>query len=245
MKKAIPFLIVFFAAMFLLSGFLLIREVHMQQKAVADFEELSVLISTQSTEETPETEATEPVFHRNLELLFARNKDCIGWITIADTQVNYPVMHTPTEPERYLRRNFDKKSSTAGVPFLDGTCTLSCDNLIIYGHNMRNGTMFADITKYTDEAYFSAHPVMELETADGLFQFSVFAVVRLKADDSWYAFHTVQTEADYANAVADIKARALYDTEIAPAFGNRLLTLSTCYGANKSDRIVVIGAEIT
>ncbi len=251
MKKAAPFFIVFFAALFLFSGFMLIREIRTQQKEAADFEELSILISPPAPEATrpqgqaPEQEATEQAAVRNLAPLFARNKDCIGWVNIAGTQVNYPVMHTPTEPERYLRKNFDKKSSTAGVPFLDGKCTLSCDNLILYGHNMRNGTMFADITKYEDKDYFDAHSVMELETAEGISQFSVFAVVRLKMDDSWYLFHTAQTEEEYTAAVAEIKSRALYNTGITPAFGSRLITLSTCYGANKADRIVVIGAEIT
>ncbi len=241
MKKAAPFFIVFFAALFLFSGIMLIREIRTQQKEAADFEELSILISPPA----PEQEATKQAAVRNLEPLFARNKDCIGWVYIAGTQVNYPVMHTPAEPERYLRRNFDKKSSTAGVPFLDGKCTLSCDNLILYGHNMRNGTMFADITKYKDKDYFDAHSVIELETAEGICQFSVFAVVRLKMDDSWYLFHTAQTEEEYTAAVAEIKSRALYDTGITPSFGSRLITLSTCYGANKDDRIVVIGAEIT
>jgi len=71
---------------------------------------------------TGKTKPTEPpaVFTRNLTPLFEKNADCIGWVYIKDTAVDYPVMHTPSEPQRYLRLNFDKEYSTAGVPFLKG-----------------------------------------------------------------------------------------------------------------------------
>ena len=71
----------------------------------------------------------------------------------------------------------------SGVPFLDGNSTPECDNLIIYGHNMKNGTMFSDITQYRDKAYCEEHPYIELETADGLKVYQVFAEVCLKKTD--------------------------------------------------------------
>ena len=69
-------------------------------------------------------------------------------------------------------------ANVSGVPFLDGTSTPECDNLIIYGHNMKNGTMFSDITQYRDKAYCEEHPYIELETADGLKVYQVFALHR-------------------------------------------------------------------
>ncbi|MCI5503401.1 MAG: class B sortase, partial [Eubacterium sp.] len=110
--------------------------------------------------------------------LFEANGDCIGWICIPNTAVNYPVMFTPEEPQKYLRKNFEGEYSVSGVPFLDGASTPECDNLIIYGHNMKNGTMFSDITQYRDKAYFEEHPYIELETADGLKVYQVFALHR-------------------------------------------------------------------
>lgn len=153
-------------------------------------------------------------------------------------------MHTPDEPQKYLRKNFDKEYSTAGVPFLKGICTLNCDNLIIYGHNMKNGTMFSDVTQYRNKGYYTEHPVIEFETAQGLKRYAVFAVAQVKNNDEWYAFHIAADESEYDTKIAEIKSRSLYGTEITPIYGQQLITLSTCYGATKSDRIIVVGVEI-
>ena len=232
------------------------KEVRDRQKEIDDFNSLSNLITQETTTEEPEEttepknndaepEATEPpvVSTRNLTPLFEKNADCIGWVYIEDTAVDYPVMYTPKEPQRYLRLNFDKEYSTAGVPFLKGVCTLNCDNLVIYGHNMKNGTMFSDITQYRNKEYSAEHPVIEFETEQGLKCYTVFAVVYVKNTDGWYDFHTAADEAEYNEKIEAIKRRALYDTGITPEYGQQLLTLSTCYGATKSDRIIVIGVE--
>lgn len=239
---------------------MILRELGRQQEEIDDFNELAALITADTAPsptqgpppaaETPDGQASEPTQEetvpppavRNLAPLFARNADCVGWIYVADTAVNYPVMHTPQDPEKYLHKNFDREYSAAGVPFLEDACDLTCDNLIIYGHNMKNGTMFADVTQYRAEAFFNAHPVIELETAQGLTRYYVFAVVQVKSNDDWYGFHYAD-ESDYSARVAEIKGRALYDTGITPQYGQQLLTLSTCYGATKSDRILVIAAE--
>ena len=153
-------------------------------------------------------------------------------------------MHTPDEPQKYLRKNFDKEYSNAGVPFLKGFCTLNCDNLTLYGHNMKNGTMFSDITQYRSKDYCTEHPIIEFETTQGLKQYTVFAVVQLKNNDGWYDYHTAADETEFDNKIAQIKSRALYDVGITPTYGQQLLTLSTCYGATKNDRIIVIGVEV-
>lgn len=260
MKKATPFFLVICAAVFLFSGFMLVRELLTQKQDKDGFDELAALITPETAapeSTTPAPSPTEgtgdaepghtqepaPPPARNLAPLFQRNPDCIGWIYIADTAVNYPVMHTPDDPEKYLHKNFDKEYSAAGVPFLEDACDISCTNLIVYGHNMKNGTMFADVTQYRKEEFFTSHPVIELETAQGATQYAVFAVAQVKNDDAWYTFH-YGDESEYSARVTELKDRALYDTGITPQYGQQLLTLSTCYGATKSDRIIVIAAEI-
>ena len=152
-------------------------------------------------------------------------------------------MFTPKEPQKYLRKNFEGEYSVSGVPFLDGNSTPECDNLIIYGHNMKNGTMFSDITQYRDKAYCEEHPSIEFETADGLKVYQVFAVVCLKKTDEWYGFSCFENEEQYQKAITEIKDRSLYDTGIEPHFKEQLLTLSTCFGDSKDSRMVVIGVE--
>lgn len=259
-KKILPLLTLLFAVIMVIAIVMIVGEVKDSQEAINDFDELAELItdypvsdeSESSTEpknsETESSEETEPpspapVFTRNLAPLFEKNADCIGWVYIKDTAVDYPVMHTPSEPQRYLRLNFDKEYSNSGIPFLDGDNTLDGDNLIIYGHNMRNGTMFSDVTQYRNEDYFTEHPIIEFETAQGLKLYTVFAVVYVKNNDGWYDFHTADNETEFNEKIEAIKHRALYDTGITPQYGQQLLTLSTCYGATKSDRIIVIGVE--
>lgn len=250
MKKVTPFLIVLFSALFLFSAIMLIKETRRQKEDQDNFEQLAELVAvqepaptqSQSTEEPSVPADSQPT--RDLSPLFQRNKDCIGWLCIDSTVVNYPVMHTPKDPQKYLRKSFDLAHSTAGVPFMDGACTLQCDNLILYGHNMRNGTMFADVTKYKSKDYCEDHPVIVFETEEALKHYRVFAVVRLKSTDKWYSFHIADDEAVYDHMVAEIKDRALYDTGVTPSYGDQLITLSTCYGKKDDDRIIVIGAEM-
>ena len=162
-----------------------------------------------------ETEPTEQ--KRNLAPIFSQNSECIGWICIEGTAVDYPVMHTPGDPQKYLRKNFYGEYSVSGIPFLDYRCTLDT-NLIIYGHNMKNGTMFSDLKKYLDSTFRAEHPTIELETADGVRYFTVAEVIRTDIYDERYE---------------DIKCED----------GRQLLILSTCYGSAKSGRLLIVAVE--
>lgn len=172
--------------------------------------------------------------------LIPMNSECFGWISIAGTNINYPVMHTPSNPQKYLNRNFYGEYSYSGTPFLDARCSSDSTNLIIYGHHMNNGTIFADLCNYTDYSYFAEHPTVVLETKDGAFAYSVFSVMKVKSDDDWYRFTTVGTEKSYNSRIEYAKEKSIYDTEITPVYGQQILTLSTCYGYNKDDRILVL-----
>lgn len=255
-KKVLPLITLLCVAVMVVAVSMIVGEVKDRQKEIDDFDKLSELVvdvavsdETQNTtdpknsEINTELETAPVVSTRNLAPLFEKNADCIGWVYIEGTAVDYPVMHTPDEPQRYLRKNFDKEYSTAGVPFLKGKCTMECGNLVIYGHNMKNGTMFSDVTQYRNKDYRTEHPVIEFETSEGMKQYTVFAVVYVKNNDGWYDFHTADNETELNEKIEAIKHRALYDTGITPQYGQQLLTLSTCYGATKSDRIIVIGVE--
>ena len=139
--------------------------------------------------------------------LISMNSECFGWINISGTNINYPVMHTPSNPQKYLNRNFYGEYSYSGTPFLDARCSADSTNLIIYGHHMNNGTMFADLCNYTDYSYFSEHPTVVLETKDGVFAYSVFSVMKVKSDDVWYKFTTAITQE------LNMQKRNLYTTQ--------------------------------
>lgn len=205
--------------------FKIVQTINIQQKEKEDFQIIAELVNTPiipdetiSTEETnekkPETEST-----RNIAPVLEQNADCIGWIFIDGTNINYPVMHTPDNPQKYLRLSFEKKYSQSGVPFLDGRCSLQDGNLIIYGHNMKNGTMFSDLKKYLDTDFREAHKTIEFQTADGVFLFEVTNVIRTNISDERY--------------------NQINSTD------GRILALSTCYGSAKSDRLLIIAKEVT
>ena len=99
------------------------------------------------------------------------------------------------------------------------------------------------IIKYHDKSYCAEHPTIEFETEPGLILYTVFATVQVKNNDTWYRFVTASDEADYMNKITTIKQIALYATSATPPHGQQLLTLSTCYSNNKSDRLIVIAVE--
>ena len=174
--------------------------------------------------------------------LISMNSECFGWISIAGTNINYPVMHTPSNPQKYLNKNFYGEYSYSGTPFIDARCSADSTNLIIYGHHMNNGTMFADLCNYTDYSYFTEHPTVVLETKDRAFAYSVFSAMKVKSDD-WYRFTTVGTEKSYNSRIEYAKEKSIYDTGITPVYGQQILTLSTCYGYNQDDRILVLAVR--
>ena len=93
----------------------------------------------------------EPIIFDKYRPLFEQNNDMVGWIRIEGTGIDYPVMQTLSNPDYYLKHSFEKTWSDYGVPYVDAGCTVGVsNNLIIYGHNMKNGTMFHDLVKYTD-----------------------------------------------------------------------------------------------
>lgn len=201
-----------------LAGVNIYTELKERQKEKEDFAAVSQIAEPTVTAAQTESELTErPAAERNIQALITENADCIGWLSIDGTTISYPVMHTPSDPQKYLRRNFYGKYSQSGVPFLDGRCDLQNSNLIIYGHNMRNGTMFSDLKRYVDRDFLNAHRTVKFETADGVQTFTVTEVLKTNTADPWY---------DRINCE-----------------DGRQLILSTCYGSGKDGRLLIIAAE--
>lgn len=261
-KQQISLTVLFFllSAVCVLSGIMIWRELFQQKEEKAAFDTLAELITLeQSGPEAPakaahpwegtqdgDTQAegsVEPAHTRNLTPLFEQNPDCVGWICIPDTEVDYPVMHTPDNPQKYLRQDFYGQYSASGVPFLEGRCSLEGAHLILYGHNMKNGTMFGSLKQYTDKDYLAAHPAIEFETASGCVQYEVFAVAVVNKYDDWYSFLGAADEAAYQEQLSRIREKALLVTEAVPVCGKQLLTLSTCYGSGSDTRLIVIAVE--
>ena len=227
-KPVLIFFCLLLSAVAVLAGVNIYSELKERQKEKEDFAavaEIAELPMTEAPAESvtdtktePNAEPTEqPAAEHNIQALIAENADCIGWLSIDGTNISYPVMHTPSEPQKYLRRNFYGRYSQSGVPFLDGRCDIQSTNLIIYGHNMKNGTMFSNLKKYVDRDFLNAHRTVKFETADGIRYFTVTKVLRTDITDAWYNRITAED--------------------------GRRLVLSTCYGSGKDGRLLIIAAE--
>lgn len=105
-------------------------------------------------------------YDRNPNALVTDNPNCVGWVSVTDTRIDYPVMYTPNDPEYYLHRNFEGNESAAGTPFLGKGCLLDGNSAIIYGHNMNDGSMFASLRNF-DNPEFGMNHVIEYNTIEG------------------------------------------------------------------------------
>lgn len=181
--------------------------------------------------------------------LAEQNSDMIGWIRIEGTVVDYPVMQTPDNPDFYLHKGFDKKYSAYGMVYMDASCSLDeeCPNYVLYGHHMKNGSMFASIEKYADRGYFEEHPVIGFDALDTADDYEVVAAFKLPASqmDNKFAYKlAARTEEDYQAFVNYIKGSSFYDTGITPQWPEQLVTLTTCEYTQSDGRFFVVARKI-
>ena len=178
--------------------------------------------------------------------LFLENPDLIGWVTINGTKIDYPVMWTPENPEYYSTRGFDRTESKNGLLFLDAKSNIneSGGNLIIYGHNMKNGSMFADLLKYKKESYWKEHPTIQLDTLYDSRSYEITAVAATNDLDMLPYAYTGADDNAMERALESMKEIALYDTGIETEPGDDHLTLSTCDYSETDGRLVVMARRI-
>ena len=251
-------MMVVFALLFLLSAGMLLAyygEGMRQQQAFRELERITEQADDWGGETSEnaavQTElSAEEKAAREYNALHEKNPDFWGWIKIDDTALSYPVMHTPENPEYYLRRDFEGAYSLRGVPFLDGRCYDGCGNYIIYGHYMKDGTMFGSLQAYAKPAYCEEHPTITLNTANGCEVYTVmsafYSQVYNQEDTGasrYYQYADLSNEADFAAYVEQVKKAALYDTGVNAQYGEQLLTLSTCSYHTDDGRFVVVAKK--
>lgn len=184
--------------------------------------------------------------------LYDRNPDFAGWIYIDGTRIDYPVMQTIQDEEYYLHRDFDKQDSDEGLPFLDLRCRTDAPstNLLIYGHNMKNGDMFADLLKYDSREYYQGHRIIRFDTLYEEALYEIVAVFRTRVayrDENTFRFYNfieADTSEDFEYYIENIRALSLYDTGTEVSEADTLLTLSTCEYTVDDGRFVVVAKKL-
>ena len=183
--------------------------------------------------------------------LKVKNSDMVGWVKIDGTRINYPVMHTPSKPDFYLYRAFDKSYSIYGCPYLQDNCDLNrpSDNFIIYGHHMNDGSMFSDLVKYTSKDFYNNHKIIHFNTITQKHDYEVIAAFSTSVNEGkgfrYFDFVNAYGSEDYDSFIKSVKRLSYYDTGKTAEFGDKLITLSTCEYTHSNGRMVVVAKQLT
>lgn len=168
------------------------------------------------------------------------NEDIYAWIYIPDTKIDYPVLQHPTDNYYYLNYNLDGSKGYPGCIYTEdyNTKDFTDPNTVIYGHNMKNGTMFAGLHRFEDSKFFEEHPYVYIYTQEGLLVYEIFAAY--ESGNEHILYNNDFTDRDVflkylAKIFTDRTMNGNIDGEVEVTAGNRIITLSTCV-ANKSDR---------
>jgi len=250
---------VLFAALFLFSGVMMAWQYADGKQSADAFDTVADLIqpvempqpgTIPGIEGSTEEPDPELIALEKYAAVHEQNSDFVGWISIDGTNINYPVMQTIDNPNFYLKRGFEKQYSNYGVPYVQENCALGIsDNVVIYGHHMNNGSMFADLCKYEHKDFYQEHPTIRFDTLSNLGEYEIVAVFKTVAysEDGFKYYHFVDAEDEKAfdAFISQCKDLALYDTGVDAEYGDNLLTLSTCEYSRNNGRMVVVAKQIT
>ncbi len=240
-------------------GMFFIHEYCTAQKEVAEYAQIQEEYVKPKTLELPESvtdpqdkPATLPYMEADFRGLLSVNPDTIGWLSIPDTPINYPVVQG-TDNETYLNRSFEGEKSKAGAIFMDAGNTVFPHNYntVLYGHNMGGGRqdMFGSLLHYKDKAYFEKHRYVQFSTLESKHSWwRIFAVLSLNIQtEEWdYLQLDFEDEEQFSEWLGTAKIKSLYETGVLSVPSDNTLTLSTCdrskYGAD--GRLVIMAVQI-
>ena len=202
------------------------------------YEEAASFVSIPEKEEKPVDEIDRPIV--DFDALREINPDIVGWIYIEDTNINYPIAQGP-DNSYYLSRMYNKQWDGCGCIFMDyrNSPDFSDPNSVIYGHYVKNGSMFQNLVGYKAQEFYETHKTAYLLTPDKNYQIIFFAgyVASLK-DDAWKVdFSEEEFEPWYMKAIE----QSIFDSGVVPTPQSKIITLSTCSYEFNDARFVVLG----
>ena len=237
------------------SGFLIVRDLSQYAESAGTYDGLAEHVEVPEQAGEPEEPGAEEETGRedsstvlpvvDFEALRENGPDIIGWLSLPDTAINYPVTQT-SDNEYYLHHLYDGTYNKVGCLFADyeNQADFSDRNTIIYGHNMRDGSMFAALNEYDTQSYFDGHPQMYLITPDGGYVMEVFSAFEAKPAESgsdtspWRL--SWKDDGAYTTWLSEMADRSVIETDVTVTSSDKVLTLSTCTPGGKS-RFIVIG----
>ncbi len=258
-------IMVFCAAVFLVSSWMLLRDLLRSSRERALNSALTQQVrqvreevkaaapsaADKSHVEEPPSPYAESGILRQYDPLWQENNDLSGWLWIEGTEIDYPVMYTPKRPEKYLRQNFYGKWAASGSLFIGEGSGPDAPLVMVYGHHMRDGSMFGQLDKYQSEEYAREHPIIHMDTLTEEREYEVVAAFRSRVyqvDEKgvfrYYRYDDLSDQEAFDRYLKGVQTSALYDTGVEVRFGQRILVLSTCSYHTPNGRFVVVARQI-
>lgn len=235
-------------AVFLFSGYKLYEIFSEYNKGETEYENIQDLVIKKNPAEKTEGDASqeEAIFSVDFEKLKEMNSETVAWIRFDEpSQISYPVVKGP-DNDKYLRTTFEGKKNSAGTLFVDvdNSEDFTDRNTFIYGHNMKNGSMFGQLRKYKNKEFGKEHPYFYIYTPDGKeATYQVFAVSVVKDTSEsykkWY-----NTEEEFLDYIKYIRSIAGYKTDVEVGADSKIVSLSTCTNVSDDERLLVHGVKI-
>lgn len=200
-----------------------------------------LVINTEKKDDTK-----EEAFSVDFEKLLEMNSDVVGWIRFDEpSEINYPVVQG-RDNEEYLKRTFEANTNKLGTLFVDvnNPGDFSGRNTFIYGHNMKNGSMFAQLLKYKDDSFYKEHPYFYIYTPDGKVRtYEIFSAGVVKDTSDSYIMDYAD-DAAFQTYIDYIKQQSAYPTSAEVTTASKIVSLSTCTNVRDDERFLVHGVMI-
>jgi sortase B len=198
------------------------------------------------------TDSNENAFRDKFVASNERNPEVIGWISVDDTDISYPLLQT-TDNNYYLTHNYKKEVSNYGSIYMHKNSVLTNEfaNLIIYGHNLNGGSqMFSTLMNYKNKDFYQNHKTIRITTNDREYVYTIFAVMKSKVYDTdedvfkYYYYTDLSSKDTFTEYVSNCKKYQLYNTNVSAVYGNQLISLVTCEYSQDNGRLIVIGKKV-
>ncbi len=184
----------------------------------------------------------------NYNELFNINPDCVGWIKIKGTEIDYPVVQG-TDNEYYLHHDFNKRNAVCGTIFIDSRCdiTSGSNHLILYGHQMKDGSMFKQLNNYKKDDFYKKHKEITLYINESVYTYEIVSVyvITISQNADYYNYINEDTKAAFINYINEEMApHKLYNTGISVNENDSILSLSTCEYSSSDGRLIVLAKRL-
>lgn len=259
MNKISKIILMLLIVILAISSYFFIKELVKNKKEIDIFDDLQEII--ENTEKTTNENQFTDILEKeksnlssentyNLENIAKINSDVIGWIKIDGTNIDYPIMQNV---DYYLHKDIYKNYSSHGTPYLAPFCNLKkSDNLIIYGHHMKDNTMFSQLEKYKNYNFYLDHKYIKFftiedgKTIENNYEVMIAFKTIAYSDEGfrYYSYTDFQNYEDYEEFVENCRNLEFYYTGVVGTHQDKYITLSTCEYSQKNGRMVVVAKKV-